>query len=91
MRILEKNTNGKTELEFRDFGHDVNYQEIIDACKMKNIIVTEKQLIESHEDWLGDLKSSIELPGKYFLYHPCGCNPLYFSFFFDPEYYAYKC
>ena len=92
MRIIERQTNNMPEIEFRDFENgDVDYESIIAVCKTKGIIVTSEQLHESHEDWLNDLKSSIELPGKYFVYHACGCNPLYFVFFFDPEYHAYKC
>lgn len=87
---VKKEIIGKwASLTFTNFTSK-NFDEIIKIAKENEITVTKEQLAESFDDWLNDYKSSIKLPDGFNLYHACGCNPLYFSFFYDPEYPEYK-
>jgi len=91
MITAESIRNGKAKVEFRDIESPrFMFDEIIAKCKERNIEVTKDNLEESLCDWENDYKSSINLPNGYNLYHACGCNSLYFSFFYDPEYPEYK-
>ncbi len=87
--LYRLSAKGKIEIKFYDFNYPTNrldkgdFDVIIKTCKDLDIIVTKKQLELSHEMWKADCKSYILLPNHYWLYHACGCNSLFFEFYFD--------
>lgn len=52
---------------------------VVKEFREKGFNVTEKALAHNYHAWLNDLKSGyLDEENGYFLFTPCGCNPLSF-------------
>lgn len=66
-------------IEVGEFVNDIDAATLIEEFKTKGYNVTEEALLHNFSAWKSDYKSGYrDEENGYFLFSPCGCNPLRF-------------
>ena len=72
-------TNKSCTIDNHKFKDRINFKKVAEAFKRHGFDVTEAALEHNYSAWMADFKSGyLDKENGYFLWTPCGCNPLSF-------------